>query len=66
MGDHHTVAPIDTTIKDGSIWQLWRNIAAQDPAFGRPDVFCGDTTKSRWLSATVTTQDARIPTSCTG
>ncbi|MFT8895828.1 MAG: oleate hydratase [Acetobacter sp.] len=60
-GDHRTPAPIDTTIKNGSIWQLWRNIAMQDPAFGRPDVFCGDTTKSRWLSASVTTQDARIP-----
>lgn len=60
-GDHHTPAPVDTTIVDGNIWQLWRNIAAQDPAFGRPDVFCGDTMKSRWESATVTTLDARIP-----
>ncbi len=60
-GDQHTPAPIDTTIGEGSIWQLWRNIAAQSPAFGRPDVFCGDTQKSRWLSATVTTLDARIP-----
>ena len=60
-GDHHTPAPIETGIAEGNIWQLWRNIAAQDPAFGRPDVFCGDTTKSRWESATVTTRDARIP-----
>ncbi|NHN89413.1 oleate hydratase [Acetobacter conturbans] len=60
-GDHHTPAPIDTTIAEGSIWQLWRNIAEQDPAFGRPDVFCGDTTKSRWESATLTTLSARIP-----
>ncbi len=60
-GDHQTPAPIDTTISKGSIWQLWRNIAAQDPDFGRPDVFCGDTVKSRWVSATVTTQDTRIP-----
>ncbi|GCE88735.1 hypothetical protein MSKU15_0336 [Komagataeibacter diospyri] len=60
-GDHHTPAPIDATIAQGNIWQLWRNIAAQDPAFGQPDVFCGDTTKSRWESATVTTLDARIP-----
>ncbi|MCE2577845.1 oleate hydratase [Komagataeibacter sp. FNDCR1] len=60
-GDHHTPAPVDATIAEGSIWQLWRNIADQDPAFGRPDVFCGDTTKSRWESATVTTLDARIP-----
>ena len=60
-GDHHTPAPVDATIAEGSVWQLWRNIAEQDPAFGRPDVFCGDTTKSRWESATVTTLDARIP-----
>ncbi|MBO1324311.1 oleate hydratase [Acetobacter sp. TBRC 12305] len=60
-GDHHTPAPVDTTIGEGNIWQLWRNIAAQDPAFGRPDVFCGDAAKSRWESATVTTLDARIP-----
>ncbi|MFT9014453.1 MAG: oleate hydratase [Acetobacter sp.] len=60
-GDHHTPAMVDTTIAEGNIWQLWRNIAAQDPAFGRPDVFCGDTVKSRWESATVTTLDARIP-----
>ncbi|MBV0889594.1 oleate hydratase [Komagataeibacter oboediens] len=60
-GNHHAPAPVDTTISEGNIWQLWRNIAAQDPAFGRPDVFCGDTTKSRWESATVTTLDARIP-----
>lgn len=60
-GTHHAPAPVDTTISEGNIWQLWRNIAAQDPAFGRPDVFCGDTTKSRWESATVTTLDARIP-----
>ncbi|MBL7234663.1 oleate hydratase [Komagataeibacter oboediens] len=60
-GNHHAPAPVDTTISEGNIWQLWRNIAAQDSAFGRPDVFCGDTTKSRWESATVTTLDARIP-----
>lgn len=60
-GDHHTPAPVDVTIAQGGTWQLWRNIAQQDPAFGRPDVFCGDTMKSRWESATVTTLDARIP-----
>lgn len=60
-GDHHTPAPLDTTIGEGNVWQLWRNMAAQDPAFGRPDVFCGDTTRSRWESATVTTLDTRIP-----
>lgn len=45
----------------GGCWELWRNIAAQDPAFGRPDKFCADTGKTNWESATITTLDGRIP-----
>ena len=37
-GDHHTPAVFDPEIREGSIWALWRNIAAQDPAFGLPKV----------------------------
>ena len=37
-----------------SAWTLWKNIAAKAPVFGRPDVFCGDTERSRWESFTVT------------
>ena len=44
-----------------SCWDLWRNIAAQDPSFGHPEKFCGDTARSNWESATVTTLDNRIP-----
>ena len=46
---------------EGGCWQLWKNIAAQDPAFGHPDKFCADIDKTNWESATVTTLDGRIP-----
>ena len=45
----------------GGCWQLWRNIAAQDPSFGHPDKFCTDTKATNWESATITTLDDRIP-----
>lgn len=44
----------------GGCWELWRNIAKQDPAFGRPDKFCTDLNATCWESATVTTLDERI------
>ncbi|WP_426197003.1 oleate hydratase [Massilia sp. DWR3-1-1] len=58
-GDHHTAA----RLKEGPApaWDLWRRIAAQDPAFGRPDVFGSHIPETKWESATVTTLDARIP-----
>ena len=27
---------------EGSSWQLWKNLAVQNPAFGNPDAFCSD------------------------
>lgn len=58
-GDHHTPAKI----KDGPApaWDLWRRIAAKDPAFGRPDVFGAHIPQTKWESATITTLDERIP-----
>ncbi|MET8701937.1 oleate hydratase [Kitasatospora sp. NPDC004723] len=58
-GDQHTPARLD----DGPApaWDLWRRIAAKDPEFGRPEVFCGNIAQSKWESATVTTLDPRIP-----
>ena len=58
-GDHHTPAKLDEG--PAPAWDLWRRIAAKDPAFGRPDVFGGDIPKTKWESATVTTLDKRIP-----
>jgi oleate hydratase len=58
-GDHHTPAKLNTG--PAPAWDLWRRIAAKDPAFGHPDVFAGDIAQSKWESATVTTLDKRIP-----
>jgi len=38
---------------DDGAWALWERIAAKDPAFGRPRVFCGDVDRSKWMSFTV-------------
>lgn len=58
-GDHRTPARLDTG--PAPAWDLWRRIAAKDPAFGRPDVFGAHIPETKWESATVTTLDARIP-----
>lgn len=60
-GDHHTPATFDPVVHDGGSWHLWRNIAAQDPSFGRPDKFCTFPEQSQWESASITTLDERIP-----
>ena len=58
-GDHHTPAKLDEG--PAPAWDLWRRIAAKDPAFGRPDVFGSHIPETKWESATVTTLDERIP-----
>ncbi|WP_291246009.1 oleate hydratase [Fournierella sp.] len=45
---------------EGSSWQLWKNLAVQNPAFGNPDAFCSDIQATKWESATVTLLDDRI------
>ncbi len=59
LGGPNEVPVLNTT--PGGCWTLWKNIAKQDPAFGRPDKFCSDITKTSWESATVTTLDDKIP-----
>lgn len=59
-GDHHTPAKLNEG--PAPAWDLWRRIAAKDPAFGRPDVFGDHIPQTKWESATITTLDARIPT----
>ncbi|MCQ4864969.1 oleate hydratase [Pseudoflavonifractor phocaeensis] len=61
LGDNDTAPEMKTRPGEGGCWQLWKNIAAQDPAFGRPEKFCGNIEKTYWESATVTTLDDRIP-----
>ncbi len=58
-GDHHTPAKLDEG--PAPAWDLWRRIAAKDPAFGRPEVFGSHIPQTKWESATVTTLDERIP-----
>ena len=58
-GDHHTPARLNEG--PAPAWDLWRRIAAKDPAFGRPDVFGAHIPETKWESATVTTLDPRIP-----
>ena len=60
IGDQNTPAKFNTEIKEGGGWDMWRKIAAQDPAFGHPDKFCYDPEQSNWMSATVNTLDQRI------
>jgi len=60
-GDHHTPAKLNEG--PAPAWDMWRRIAAKDPAFGRPDVFGAHIPETKWESATVTTLDARIPES---
>ena len=61
MGSQNTPAEMNTEIKPGGGWDLWRKIAAQDTEFGNPDKFCSDPELTNWMSATVTTLDDRIP-----
>lgn len=60
-GDQDHAPELKVKDGEGDCWELWRNIAAQDPAFGHPEKFCSDIKKSNWESATVTTLDNRIP-----
>ena len=45
---------------EGESWDMWKKIAAQDPAFGKPEKFCSDTEATNWMSATVETLDESI------
>ena len=56
--DHAPVG--NAEVKKSGCWNLWKNIAAQDPAFGHPEKFCSDIEKTNWESATVTTSDETI------
>lgn len=58
-GDNDT-AP-DPRHEIGGSWQLWKNIAAQDSEFGRPEKFCENIPDANWvISATITLTDDRV------
>jgi oleate hydratase len=54
LGSMTTPAVLDRGEIGGS-WALWKQLAAKQRGFGRPEVFIGDIDKSKWLSFTVTT-----------
>ena len=60
-GDQNT-APDLSLIKNGTgeSWDLWKNIAIQDPAFGNPSNYCDHPDETNWMSATVETSDDEI------
>ena len=60
MGSQNKPAEFRPEIKAGGGWDMWRKIAAQDPAFGNPDKFCSNPELCNWMSATVETLDQRI------
>lgn len=59
-GSQTKATGMDSEIHEGGSFSLWRKIAQQDPAFGRPDKFCTDPEDSNWVSATVNTLDEKI------
>lgn len=57
-GDN-TTAP-SSQYEVGGSWNLWKNLARQDPAFGKPDKFCENIPKENWfISGTITLKDDR-------
>lgn len=58
-GDNEHPAPVTHDL--GGSWQLWKNLAAQDSAFGKPEKFCENLPKESWfVSATLTTLDDKV------
>jgi oleate hydratase len=56
-GDGDSVPQLKVNSPDpevGPSWQLWKNLAARSPIFGRPEKFCADVPASMWESATLT------------
>jgi len=45
---------------EGGCWSLWKNIAKNDPSFGKPEVFCSDIDKSKWESFTINCTDSEV------
>ena len=59
-GDQNRAPVGDAEVRNSGVWDLWKNIARQDPSFGHPEKFCSDIEKTNWESATVTTLDDKI------
>ena len=59
-GDQDHAPNGDAEVRTSGCWNLWKNIARQDPAFGHPEKFCSDISRTNWESATITTLDEKI------
>ena len=59
-GDQNHAPNGDAEVRTSGCWNLWKNIAKQDPSFGHPEKFCSDINKTNWESATITTLDEKI------
>ena len=59
-GDQNHAPNGDAKVSMSGSWSLWKNIAKQDPSFGRPEKFCSDVSRTNWESATITTLDDEI------
>lgn len=58
-GDNDHPAPASHDL--GGSWRLWKNLAAQDPAFGHPEKFCENLPERSWfISATTTVKDKKV------
>ena len=60
IGSQDESAPFNTEIAEGGSWDFWRQIAAQDNAFGRPDVFATSTEQTSRMTATITVRDRAV------
>ncbi len=58
-GSQKQVAKMNAS--SGGSWSLWQRLAAQDMTFGKPEKFCGDISKTYFVSATATTLDMKVP-----
>lgn len=58
-GDQQNPAVLNDS--PGGSWSLWKRLAAQDTSFGKPEKFCGDISKTNFVSATATTLDMKVP-----
>ncbi len=55
-GDFNHPAVINRSEEKGC-FSVWEKIARKSPDFGRPETFCGNIDKTKWLSFTVTLKD---------
>ncbi len=57
LGSMHAPAVLNRDTENRGCWNLWKNIAAKDPVFGHPEVFCDHIDQTKWLSFTMTFKD---------